>query len=106
MAQKASDMESVHGYGFRIIWKGIWYVISEFIGHYFDTFTNKTEQIQIGTFPSFQHKSDLSDENSFPCPRKQWYAFMNTVPCKMIIDLILDGLLGDKRFPILLPLLT
>jgi hypothetical protein len=59
MAQKASDMESLRGYGFSIIWKGIWYVISEFIYYCFDTFTNETEQIQIGTFPSFHHKSCL-----------------------------------------------
>jgi hypothetical protein len=57
MAQKASDMESLQGYGFSIIWKVIWYVISEFIYYCFDTFTNEMEQIQIGTFPSFQHKS-------------------------------------------------
>jgi hypothetical protein len=57
MAQKASDMESLQGYGFSIIWKGIWYVISEFIYDCFDTFTIEMEQIRIGTFPSFQHKS-------------------------------------------------
>jgi hypothetical protein len=57
MAQIASDVESFQGYSFTIIWKGIWYVISEFIGRYFDTFTNKTELFQICPFPSFQHKS-------------------------------------------------
>jgi len=31
---------------------------------------------------------------------------MNTVPFKMMIGLILDGLLGDKKIPILSPLLT
>jgi hypothetical protein len=55
MAQIASDMESLLGNSFSIIWRGIWCVVSECIGHYFDTFTNKTEQIQIGPFPFFYH---------------------------------------------------
>jgi hypothetical protein len=51
MAQKASDMESLQGY---IVSASFGEAFgTSFVGHNFDTFTNKTEQIQMGHFTSF-----------------------------------------------------
>ena len=94
MAQIASDVESLQGYSFTIIWKGIWYVISEFIGHYFDTFLTKRSFSKFALFRVFNINPDLSGKKAFPWSEKTMVCVMNTVPCKMLIRLILDGLLG------------
>jgi hypothetical protein len=51
MAQKASDMESLQGYIVSVSFGEAFG--TSFVGHNFDTFTNKTEQIQMGHFTSF-----------------------------------------------------
>jgi hypothetical protein len=55
LAQVASDTDHLQVYNCKVIWRGVWYVITEFIGHWFNSFTNNFQEIKMCIFWQIQH---------------------------------------------------
>jgi hypothetical protein len=54
-AQIPSDIDDDQTYNFKGFYKSVWYVITEFIGHWFNSFTNNFQAIKMCIFWQIQH---------------------------------------------------